>query len=555
MAIEERVSPLAQRLGSGGPFLDPDRWTARHRRFVLIGAVVVVIAWLVEAVAENAANGTRAAIGAALAVAVAGFALSLRGVTWSGLAVGGFVVFCGIMSWTWTTTRAVTWSVYALGALLLLLWTFPWFRDAIRLPRLGAAWLGLAYWPLGIISAILTASWTVGGQRVAYFGVSAVAALGIIVALRRTGRDPSIGVVTAFLFAIAALFLVGSGNILDDVHAVPEGAWGARMTGRFWGGPGLLYHPNSLALIGVLISLRIAPDRSFARWQRGAALGLTGLVILLTNSRTAWLFLACAAGVHLLVVARKQWWARRGAVVPDDGLPHYPSVRRAVLAAVLPFVLVGMVFIGMGGVSSLFQSRYQDPGTTPATENETADITSGRVDTWKQVIDEFEADAIVAKLFGNNSDPRGAVVREDTGVVGERPELTTDNSAIGALRRAGILGCIAFLFGLGLLLWRALRRGVPAWFTIAVVASLATIPWADWLLGGVGGTFWIFLLAAEAWIVLGPAAQAAKRGPTVPSDGATPPVPSPAGPPGAPAAGAPAPAVAPREPAADSFTR
>ncbi|MFB9316678.1 O-antigen ligase family protein [Cryptosporangium minutisporangium] len=545
----------------------------------MIGAAVVAIAWLVEAATENAANGTRAAIGAALAVAVAGFALSLRGVTWSGLAVGGFVVFCGMMSWTWTTTRAVTWSVYALGALLLLLWTFPWFRDAVRLPRLGAAWLGLAYWPLGIISAILTANLTVGGQRVAYFGVSAVAALGIVVALRRTGRDPSVGVIAAFLFAISALFLVGSGNILDDVHAVPEGAWGARMNGRFWGGPGLLYHPNSLALIGVLISLRIAPDRSFVRWQRGAALGLTGLVILLTNSRTAWLFLACAAGVHLLVVARKQWWARRGAVVPDDGLPTYPSLRRAALAAVLPFVLVGMVFIGMGGVSSLFQSRYQNTVTTPTTEDETADITSGRFDTWKQVIDEFESDAIVAKVFGNNSDPRGAVVREDTGAEGERPELTTDNSAIGALRRAGILGCVAFLFGLGLLLWRAVRRGVPAWFTITVVASLATIPWADWLLGGVGGTFWIFLLAAEAWIVLGPAAQAAKFPPSAPSGGATPPVPSPAGPPAAtgapdasgasapagasasagppaPPGGAPAPAGAPApEPAADSVTR
>lgn len=519
MANTQRVSPSSRRrslVPRPGifPVLDPGRLTSRHTRFLVAGAVVVAICWLVEAAQNNAANGLRAAIGAALAVAVAGFALTLRGVTWSGLAVGGFVVFSGIMSWTWTTTRAVTWSVYVIGALLLIAWTFPWFRDAVRLPRLGAAWLGLAYWPLGIISALLTANVSVAGQRVAYFGVSAVAALGVLVALRRTGRDPSVGVVAAFLFAISALFLVGSGNLLDDTHAVPDGPWGAAMTGRFWGGPGLLYHPNSLALIGVLVTLRIAPDRSFARWQRGAAVGLTALVILLTNSRTAWLFLVCAAGVHLLVLARKHWWARRGSEVPDDGLPSYSSLRRAAVAAAIPFVLVGMVFVGMGGVSSLFQSRYDNSVTEPSTATEVKDYTSGRFDTWKQVIDEFDRDSIVAKVFGNNADPRGAVVREDTGPVGERPELTTDNSAIGALRRAGILGCVAFLFGLGLLLWRAVRRGVPAWFTIVVVSSLATIPWADWLLGGVGGTFWIFLLAAEAWIVLGPGTRTPDQPPT-----------------------------------------
>lgn len=510
MAIDERVHPLNQQMDDAGwprsglifPLLDPDRWTERHTRFLTAGAVLVVLAWMVEAAQSGSANGTRAAIGAIVAVAVAGVALSLRGVTWSGLAVGGFVVFCGMMSWTWTNTRAVTWSVYAVGALLLLAWTFPWFRDAIALPRLGSAWIGLAYWPLGIISALLTAHWAIGGQRIAYFGVSAVAALGALVAVRRTGRDPSVGVIAAFMLAIAALLLIGSGNVFDDVHAVPDTPWGLSMQRRFWGGPGLLYHPNSLALIGVLITLRIGPDRSFRGWQRGAAMGLTGLVILLTNSRTAWGFLVCAAAVHLLVLARREWWRRRGETLPDDGLPAYPNLARATAAALVPFVLVGMVFVGMGGVSSLFQSRYHNPVQTPASDTDTLDLTSGRLDTWRQVFDEFNSDAVVAKLFGNNTDPRGAVIRESTGPAGERPELTTDNSAVGALRRAGILGCLAFVFGLGLLVWRALRRTAPAWFAIAVIASLSTIPWADWLLGGVGGTYWIFLLTAEAWVVL-----------------------------------------------------
>ena len=69
MANQKRVSPRSF------PLLDPDRWTGSHTRFALIGAAVVVVAWLVEAAQNNAANGLRAAIGAALAVAVAGFAL------------------------------------------------------------------------------------------------------------------------------------------------------------------------------------------------------------------------------------------------------------------------------------------------------------------------------------------------------------------------------------------------------------------------------------------------------------------------------------------------
>ena len=504
MAIDERVHLTDQRkISPSFPLLDPDRWTDRHKWFAAAGAVLVVVAWLVEAAQTTSEDGIRAALGATFAVAIAGLALSLRGVTWSGLAVGGFVVFCGMMSWTFTNTRVVTWSVYGLGALLLLAWTFPWVRDAVRLPRLGSAWLGLAYWPLGIISAVLTAHWTVGAQRVAYFGVSALAALSAVVAARRSGRDPSIGVVAAFLLAIAALFYVGSGNIFDNVHAVPDTPWGAGFQGRFWGGPGLLYHPNSLALIGALVTFRIAPDRRFAGWQRGAVMGVTGLVILLTNSRTAWGFLVFAAIVHVLALVRRTWRERRGATV-DDGLPAYSTRSRLVAAAVLPFILVGAVFIGMGGFSSLFQSRYHNTVTAPASDQDTLDLTSGRFDTWNQVFREFGHDAIVAKLFGNNSDPRGAVVRASTGPVGDRPELTTDNSAVGALRRAGILGCVAFVFGLGLMIWRALRRDAPAWFTIAVISSIATIPWADWLLGGVGGTYWIFLVAAEAWIVLRP---------------------------------------------------
>jgi hypothetical protein len=510
VASEDRTNHAAAHLAALGalasPVLSPERWTGRHTRFCLAGAVLVLAAWLIEVLQTTSSSGLRAGLGAAVAIAIAGFALSLRGATLPPVLLGGFVIFCGMMSWTWTNTRAVTWTVYGIGGLLILLWTVPWFRDLIRLPRLGSAWLGLAYWPLGIISAVLTAHWAIGAQRVAYFGVVALVAVGIVKHVRKTGADPSIGIVVAFLLGLAALVLAGSGNVFDDVHAVPDTPWGSRMGGRFWGGPGLLYHPNSIAIVAVIIALRIAPDRSFLRWQRMASLGVAGLFVILSNSRTAWGLLGAAALIHVLLLARAWWRQRRadGGSVHDDGLGHYRGIRQLVAAALVPFLFVGVVFIGMGGTASLFQSRYQNKVVDTAETNEdTLDLTSGRLDTWRQVIREFRSDATIAKVFGNNDDPRGAVVRESTGPVKDRPELTTDNSAIGALRRAGVLGCVAFLLGLGLLLWHALRRNAPAWFTLVAVASLATIPWADWLLGGVGGTLWVFLLGAEAWLMLG----------------------------------------------------
>jgi O-antigen ligase len=118
-------------------------------------------------------------------------------------------------------------------------------------------------------------------------------------------------------------------------------------------------------------------------------------------------------------------------------------------------------------------------------------------------------------MFGDTATSRAVVTRDNDGhKPGEKPlQLTTDNAAVGALRRGGVLGELAFLLGLGLLLWHAWRgprsgasrRTPPAWLTVAAVGSVPTIATADWLLGGTGGTLWILLVAGEAWLVLRPA--------------------------------------------------
>jgi hypothetical protein len=522
-----------------------DRTVRREHRLGLLagaGTVVALAASIVEyAHGNDAAAAGRAMVAALLAVAVAGFAAALPGLTVRGLVIGGFFVTAGMLSWTYLNHGWVVWGVLLAEGVLFLFWARPWPRHLWPLPRLGAAWLGLAYWLLGIAGALLMVRISVAAQRLAYAGVFTLAAMVVVAAVRRqdatngqatanpdttanphatpgpdagadAGADVSVGVAAAFLFAIAALLLAGSGNLFESVHAVPSSRWGRAMEHRFWGGPWLLYHPNSLAAIAVAAAVRIGADRVFATWRRSAATLLAAFAVYLTNSRTGFVFAAAAAVVHAYLL-----WRRRGG--------RLPAYRRRWVAAVVPFVALALVLILSGGRGFLFKSRYgaDDP-------------TSGRLDTWKRVVAEWRDAGWVEKLFGDTKTSRAVVLRDnDTTVPGaERLKLTTDNAAVGALRRGGVLGVLAFLVGLALLLvhatvglldgerprrtgrrpvpgrprvrWRpavSMRpRAPPAWFAIAAVAAVPTIATTDWLLGGSGGTLWILLLTGEAWLVL-----------------------------------------------------
>src|SRR6185437_13164901 len=112
----------------------------------------------------------------------------------------------------------------------------------------------------------------------------------VLAVLAKSRRDLSVGIVAAFLVAMAVLLLVGSGNLFQDVHAVPANDWGKGFQYRFWGGPWLLYHPNSIAGVGVLIALRVGPDKAFAAGQRVAATALAAFLVTVTNSRTGFIF-------------------------------------------------------------------------------------------------------------------------------------------------------------------------------------------------------------------------------------------------------------------------
>jgi len=364
------------------------------------------------------------------------------------------------------------------------------------LPRIGGFWLGVAYWLLGIVGALVAANMSVAVERVAYAGVFGLAVLAAVVVTGR--RDLTVGAAAAFLVAIAVLLVAGSGNVFDSFNPVPDGPWGRNMGERFWGGDGLLYHPNSLGLIAVIVAVRVGADPAFAGWQRVASVGLCGLLIYLTESRTAFLVLLVAATLH--------------AFAALFGPLRYPSARSTWTAVALPFVVLILVLAVSGGQGFLYKSRYGGD-----------DITSGRTRTWAQVGREWRDAGIGDKLFGDTKTTRAVVERGGN-------SLPTDNALVGSLRRGGVLGVLAFLLGLYLLVrravpgilperWAALRSLVerlpggggagpaPPWLPMLVLAMIPAIAVTDWLLGGTGGTLWIMLVLAEVALVRPAAAE------------------------------------------------
>jgi hypothetical protein len=462
----------------------PDRRTVLA---AVIGGTVAVAAAVVEySHTGSLTEAGEALVGAVMAVAVAALAATLPGITLRGAVIGGFFVLAGILTWTSTDRPIVIWAVLAAGCVVFAVWGWPWLAGLKALPGLGGAWLGITYWPLGVVGAVLVGHITVGAQRAAYAGVFTLAALAIVTsARRRSGGDLSVGIAAAVLMGIAALLLAGSGSLFDAVHAIPDNASARIMRDRFWGGLGLFYHPNSLAGLAVVAAMRIGPDRAFAAWQRLVVTGLAGLVLVLSNSRIGFVFAVSAALLHAVLVIRR----RR---------PDLPDYRRPWLAVTTPFVVLALVLVFSGGGGFLLRNRFGDE----------SDVTSGRIDTWKQVATDWQHAGWAEKVFGDATTSRAVVTRLNDGAPPEGPrlKLNTDNAAVGAFRRGGVLGELAFLLGVGLLLRHALRRradGTPpaAWFTVAAVGAIPTIATEDWLLGGTNGAIWILLLAGEAYLV------------------------------------------------------
>ncbi|MEV6928125.1 hypothetical protein AB0M46_27000 [Dactylosporangium sp. NPDC051485] len=473
--------------------------------FAVAAVVVALAAGIWEYTRTDSLGQSAAAFAAGLiAMAVAGIALSLPGITLPGLVLGGLFVLAGILTWTATKRPGIIWAVLAVEVVVFAVWAWPWLRSLRSLSRLGTAWLGLAYWFFGIAGAILVAHWKVAGQRVAYAGVFTLAVLALIALNttgKRRGRDLSVGIAAAILLGIATLLLFGSGSLFDSVHAIPDNASARMMTDRFWGGPGLYYHPNSLAGFVAVVAIRIGFDRAMLWWQRLGVAALAAFVLSICESRTGFVFAVAAAVVHLGVAL----WKR------------HEDVDRSWTALATPFVVIAIVMTVGGGYQWVLKDRFADnPG----------DVTSGRTATWRQVWVDWKDAGWAEKTFGNAKSSRAVVHRVDDGnpVEGPRRDLNTDNAAVGAFRRGGVLGAGAFMLGLALLLWHAVRRrpdgAMPAaWFTVGALAVVPTIATEDWLIGGTNGAIWLLLAAGEVRTLLHrnePADLAPKPEPAIP---------------------------------------
>ena len=456
-------------------------------------AVLVVVAAAAVAFADthSVAGAAKALLAAAIAVAAAGFASTLPGITLRGAVIGGLFVLAGFMSWTFTNQPWGAWTVLTVTGVVVAVWSWPAPAYLPALPPLGTAWLGLAYWLLGIVGAVLSSHLGVAAQRTAYFGVFTLAALAVVATVLRPGRgggDPSVGIAAAIVVGVAALLLAGSATVFDAVHAIPNhDPSTVMMRHRFWGGPGLYFHPNSMAGLAIVAAIRIGPDRAFAAWQRLAATVLAGFVLYLSNSRIGFWFLVTAAIAHgVLILLRRR---RRH--------PDLPGYRRPWLAIAVPFAVLAVVLALSGGRGFLFQSRFGGD-----------DVTSGRTTNWRLVWTQWRADGLAEKVFGDAKTSRGVLLRPGTD-----HKLNTDNAAVGAFRRGGVLGLLAFAVGLVLMLRHALlplgRRGppsaspAPAWFVVAAVAAVPTIATEDWLLGGTNGAIWLMLMAGEVTVLWG----------------------------------------------------
>ncbi|MGI5179392.1 hypothetical protein ACQEVZ_23985 [Dactylosporangium sp. CA-152071] len=510
-----------------------------RRTAIPAGAVAVVLAVL-AAILEHGRTGSvsesaEAFAAAVIALGVIGLAASLRGITLRGAVTGGLFTLAGILTWTSTQHPIVIWAVLFVEVVVFAVWGRPWLRTLRELPGLGGAWLGLSYWVFGVLGALFVlraGHLTVAAQRLAYLGVFTLAVLAVVATTRRDRdgdsagdrhRDLSVGMAAAILVGIGALLYFGAGSLFDELHAIPDSASARMMRNRFWGGSGLFYHPNSLAGLVVIAAVRVGFDRAFAAWQRVGVAAVAALVLSISDSRTGFVFATAAACAFAAVVLLRHWTGRKS---PGGRTGHaagsQPSEQRrsettaggqdgdldrwgrpALVAVAMPFLVLVAVFTIGGGSDFLFRDRFTAGGN---------DVTSGRTDTWRQVWVDWEHAGWAEKTFGDARTSRAVVHRVDDGAPKEGPrrDLNTDNAAVGAFRRGGVLGAIGFLIGVALLLWHALRglwqavvlrrpgvRHPATWFTVAAAAAVPTIMTEDWVIGGTNGAIWLVLLAGE----------------------------------------------------------
>lgn len=481
-------------------------------RPVQAGAALAVLGALVTAVWWGVLAGPLHGIGAGVAVLLGAgviyLALSVPGKTPEGVFLGLGITLSSMVAWTYP--KQVVWGMLGVILLVCVAATYPWWKDWSAPLKLATFWLGAPIWAYGAVSALLTGGLSVGVQRMVYGGYALAVTLLVVQAVRRRGRDVSIGLTVGILAGLGLLLIAGCRDVfLTADRFTPANDYGFGQGSRFWGGVLLTFHPNAYAMAILLVVGRLGPDRTVPRWLRIALLPTGAFFLYLAQSRTAYLLALFASLIYAVLYV----WR--------NGLPRWRvwswlstrDWRLVVGRALIPFVVTVLMVSISGGIDMLTKSRY-DPAQeqAPVVTEQTLPLAprwlnsalSGRPDLWWLIFDDFRTDTTVEKALGNTDDTRGTILRYRD-PAHERYETQTklgaDNSLVAALRRGGVVGLLTALVAFLVILWRTTRRGVPVWVPVVVLVALAQAMTEDEL---VFTTLpWLMVASLEAWLLWG----------------------------------------------------
>lgn len=481
-------------------------------RPVLGGAAVAVLAALVTAIWWGVEAGPLRGLGAGLAILLGAgvlyLALSVPGKTPEGVFLGLGITLSSMVAWTYP--KQVVWAMLAVILLVCVAATYPWWREWSAPLKLATFWLAAPIWAYGAVSALLTGGLSVGVQRVMYGGYALAVTLLVVQAVRRRGRDITIGLTVGMLVGLGLLLIAGCRDVFVTYERfTPANDYGFGQGSRFWGGVLLTFHPNAYAMAILMVVGRLGPDRTIPRWLRIALLPTGAFFLYLAQSRTAYLL---ALGASLIYAALYIW---------RHGLPRWRfwrwlsrhDWRLVVGRALIPLAVTVLMVSISGGVDMLAKSRYNpEQEIAPVVSDETLPLAprwlnsalSGRPDVWWLIFDDFRTDTAAEKALGNADDTRGTILRyQDPSHerYSTQTKLGADNSLVSALRRGGVLGLLTALAAFLVILWRTTRPGVPVWVPVVVLVALAQSLTEDEL---VFTTLpWLVVASLEAWLLWG----------------------------------------------------
>jgi len=503
------LDDTADKTGSASPRPatppQPSRWLSHPSPLRVVAALAVLVAigvgiW--DSQERDILSGIGTAVATLIAVAVAVLALSIRHGSPEGFLLGFGIAFIGMVAWT--HPAYLVWAMTGVVGLVAVVWTFPWWRDWRSPLRLGGFWVGAPLWAYGVLGAIGVGAFEVAVERLVYGGYALAVTLLVVQAVRRRGRDVTVGIAAGLLLSLALLLAAGCQYVFETTDRyTATNNYGAGQGDRFWGGPLLVFHPNATAMMALLAAMRLGPEYALARWQRYAALAVAAFSLYLTGSRTAMLVALFASGVYALLVI---WRA---------GLPRWRfwswlstrQWRRIVGRALIPFALTCLV-VGITGGSDLMRPRYSaeeqtEPRGVLIAPRWLNTALSGRPDVWSLIFEDFVESTVVEQALGTGDNTRGTIERYPPGhpEYEGQTQLGADNAFVAALRRSGAVGALTALVGLIVILWHTTRRHTPIWAPIIALAAAVQCITEDELVSTT--VIWVMLLGVESWVVFG----------------------------------------------------